>query len=204
TAGSKSRCSSGGSSGRATCGGGWGGRRGGAKRSTAPPGWGGRRPRRNPRAGACRKLRPASWGRPGGVRVRPGGGAAPPHGAGDVPPAGEWGRDGHRAEPDVPGGEEASGPVPAAGDRHRAWDADGVPERTRPEALALSAVERVTDTESSGRWRCPQAFSAVIQWRGEPPPGFNICCRVGRLFLRGGRPRSPWGPHFFRWNPSPG
>ena len=46
----------------------------------------------------------------------------------------------------VPGGEEASGPVPAAGGGHRAWVADGVPERPRAEALALQAAERLTDT----------------------------------------------------------
>src|SRR2546421_326777 len=68
------------------------------------------------------------------------GAAAVGRGARDVHPARERGRDGYGAEPDVAGGEEASGPVPAAGDRHRAREADGVPERPRPEALALQAV----------------------------------------------------------------
>src|SRR5262249_59963595 len=64
----------------------------------------------------------------------------------DVPAAGERGRDGGRTQPDVPGREEASGSVPAAGGGHRARVADGVPERPRAEALAVQAAERLTDT----------------------------------------------------------
>ena len=52
----------------------------------------------------------------------------------------------HRAELIVPGGEEASRAVPAAGDRHRAWVADGVPQWPRVAALALRTAERLTDT----------------------------------------------------------
>src|SRR5262249_17474109 len=63
----------------------------------------------------------------------------------DLYPAGERGQDGHGAESDVPGGEEASGAVPAAGDRHQVRVADGVPERPRAQALAVQAAERLTD-----------------------------------------------------------
>jgi hypothetical protein len=64
----------------------------------------------------------------------------------DVHPAGEYRRDGDRAQPDVPGGEEASGAVPAAGRGYRARVADRVPERARLPALALQVTERLTDT----------------------------------------------------------
>src|SRR5262249_40551928 len=46
-----------------------------------------------------------------------------------------------RTQTIVLGGEEASGPVPAAGSGHRAWVADGESERPHPEALALQATE---------------------------------------------------------------
>ena len=49
--------------------------------------------------------------------------------------------DGHGAEPVVPGGEETPGPVPAVGGRYRSRDADGVPQRPRPQALALQTAE---------------------------------------------------------------
>jgi hypothetical protein len=72
--------------------------------------------------------------------------AAPGGGAGNVHAAGErgWDRDG--PEPDRPGGEETSGAVPATGGRHRARDADGAPQRTCAEALAVRTAERLTDT----------------------------------------------------------
>src|SRR5512144_1906445 len=74
------------------------------------------------------------------------GAAAPVGGARDLHPAGESDRDGLGPEPIVPGGEEASRAVPAAGAGHRAREADGVPERARPEALALQVGEQLTDT----------------------------------------------------------
>jgi len=74
------------------------------------------------------------------------GAAATDSGARDFHPAGECGWDGHGAEPIVPGGEEASGAVPAVGGEHRARGADGVSERARAEALAPQAAERLTDT----------------------------------------------------------
>jgi len=61
-------------------------------------------------------------------------------------PASEPGRDGHRAQPVVPSGEEASGPLPAPGDRHRTGTADGVPQWASAEALALQVAEPLTDT----------------------------------------------------------
>src|SRR5262249_4363711 len=39
-----------------------------------------------------------------------------------------------------------TGSVPAAGGGHQAWATDSVPQRPRPEALALQTAERVTDT----------------------------------------------------------
>ena len=50
-----------------------------------------------------------------------------------------------RTQPIVPSGQEASGAVPAAGGGHQAWVADGVPQRPRPEALAVQATERLSD-----------------------------------------------------------
>ena len=47
---------------------------------------------------------------------------------------------------DVSSGKAAPGPLPAAGGGHRAWVADGVPQRPRAEALAVQTVERLTDT----------------------------------------------------------
>jgi len=61
-------------------------------------------------------------------------------------PASEPGRDGHRAQPVVPSGEGASGPLPAPGDRHRTGTADGVPQWASAEALALQVAEPLTDT----------------------------------------------------------
>ena len=63
----------------------------------------------------------------------------------DHPPGGP-GRYSHRPEPIVPRGDEASRVVPAAGGRHRAREAHGVPEWARPEALALQVVKRLTAT----------------------------------------------------------
>ena len=67
-------------------------------------------------------------------------------GARDLHPAGESGRDGLGPGPIVPCGEEASGPLPAAGGGHRARVADGVPGRASPGSLAVQAVEQLTDT----------------------------------------------------------
>src|SRR5262249_2368333 len=67
--------------------------------------------------------------------------AAAVGGARDLHPAGECGRDGHGAQPVVSRGEEATGPLPAPGREHRARVTDGVPERARPEALALQVIE---------------------------------------------------------------
>jgi mRNA-degrading endonuclease RelE of RelBE toxin-antitoxin system len=64
----------------------------------------------------------------------------------DLPAAGERCRDGHVAEPVVPGGEEAPGSILAAGGEHRTGDVDGVPQRSHRQALALQTSERVTDT----------------------------------------------------------
>ena len=74
------------------------------------------------------------------------GSAANRGGTRDLHPASEYGRDRHRAQPVVPGGEEASGAVPAPGDRYRARSTDGVPQRASADALALQVVERLTDT----------------------------------------------------------
>src|SRR5262249_47493839 len=74
------------------------------------------------------------------------GAAAVGSGTCDLHPAGQWGWGGHGAEPDVPGGEETSGAVPAVGGGHRARAADGVPQRPGAEALAVQAAERLTDT----------------------------------------------------------
>src|SRR5207237_3797408 len=73
------------------------------------------------------------------------GAAAIGRGARHLPPAGERDRDRHGPESEVSGGEEASESVPAAGGGHQARAADGVLERARPEALALQAVERLTN-----------------------------------------------------------
>jgi hypothetical protein len=71
--------------------------------------------------------------------------AAARGGARDLHPAGERGRDGECAQSVLPRGEKASGAVPAAGSGHRAWVADGLPERASAQALALQVTERVTD-----------------------------------------------------------
>jgi hypothetical protein len=76
-----------------------------------------------------------------------------------------WGRGGHGAELDVPGGEEASGLVPAAGGGHRTRASHGVPERPRAEALAVPAAERLTDIEPRGRCRFPPTVRGVMRWR---------------------------------------
>src|SRR5262249_5013566 len=74
------------------------------------------------------------------------GAAAAGRGARELPAARERGRDGHGAEPIVSRGQEASGPLPADGRGHGTGATDGVPERARPEALALHAAEQLTDT----------------------------------------------------------
>src|SRR5262249_50604010 len=99
---------------------------GGQNARAAPP--------RSAPAEAARELRGADAAAAAGGRAR------------DLPAARERGRDGHAAEPGVPGGEEASGSAPAAGGEHRPRDADGVPQWPRPQALALQTAERVTDT----------------------------------------------------------
>src|SRR5262249_22439829 len=118
--------------------GGTGAAPGGGQHATRPPAVGrsdaGTAPPRPAAAEAARALRGAD------------GAAAVGGGTCDLHPAGERGRDGHGAEPDIPGGEEASRSVPAAGDRHGARVADGVPERARAQALALQAAERLIDT----------------------------------------------------------
>src|SRR5262249_59301326 len=83
----------------------------------------------------------------------------------DPHPAGQWGRGGHGAESDVPGGEEASGLVRAAGGGHRTRASDGVPERPRAEALALQTPERLTDIEPRGRCRLPPTVRGGMRWR---------------------------------------
>ena len=110
---------------------------GGGQHAACPPAaWGpdaGAAPPGPAAAEAARELRGAD------------GSAAAGGGARDLHPAGEHGRDGERAQPVLPGGEEASGVVPTAGDGYRAWVADGLPERASAEALALQATERLTD-----------------------------------------------------------
>ena len=86
------------------------------------------------------------------------GAAAVGGGSRDLHPPGESGRDGERAQPIVPGGEEASGVVPAPGDRYRAGTADGVPEWASAEALALQVVQRLTDTECTRLLAVPANF----------------------------------------------
>ena len=81
----------------------------------------------------------------------------------DPHPAGQWSRGGHGAESDVPGGEEASGLVPAAGGGHRTRASDVVPERPCADALALQAAERLTDIEPRGRCRFPPTVRAVMR-----------------------------------------
>jgi hypothetical protein len=67
-------------------------------------------------------------------------------GARDLHPTRECSGDRQCAESEVPRGKEAPRAVPAAGGRHRARQAHGVPQRPRPEALALQIAERLTDT----------------------------------------------------------
>src|SRR5262249_11807582 len=105
--------------------------------------------------------RPAAAEAAGAVRGADGA-AAPGRGARDLHPAGGCGRDGQGGLPDVSRGQEASGPVPAAGREHRARVADRVPERPRPEALALQVVERLTRT---GTPRLAAAPADI--WRGD-------------------------------------
>ena len=68
TAGSRSRCSNGGSGGRATCAGSWRGCRRRSIRNTSTRGWGARRRRSTAGACGCRSCRRASWCRRGGCR----------------------------------------------------------------------------------------------------------------------------------------
>src|SRR5207253_8046118 len=101
---------------------------------TGPAAGGGQHPARasaagRPDAGAA-PPRPAAAEAAGELRGTHGAAAAG-RGARALPPAGERGRDGHGAEPDVSGREEASGPVPAAGGGHWARVADGVPQWPR-------------------------------------------------------------------------
>jgi transposase InsO family protein len=72
-------------------------------------------------------------------------GAADRDRAGHLHPPGEHRRDGQRAQSDVPRRQAPPGAVPAGRAGHRARLADGVPQRPPAEALALQAVERLTD-----------------------------------------------------------
>ena len=107
----------------------------------------------------------------------------------DPHPAGQWGRGGHGAESDVPGGEEASGLVPAAGGGHRTRASDGVPERPCAEALALQAAERLTDIEPRGHCRFPPTFKETMRWRQKHLGDEMMRCRFAPG--RSVRPRRP-------------
>src|SRR5262249_12216989 len=67
-------------------------------------------------------------------------------GARDLHPPREQGWDGHRAEPDVSGRQEASGSLSTADRGHGSQLADRVPKWPHPQALDLQTVERLTDT----------------------------------------------------------
>src|SRR5262249_18498477 len=116
------------------------------------------------------------------------GATAAVRGARDPHPAGQWGRGGHGAESDVPGGEEASGLVPAAGGGHRTRASDGVPERPRAEALALQAAERLPDIEPRGDCRLPPTVREVIRWQQKHLGDEMMRCRFAISLTGAGQP----------------
>ena len=92
---------------------------------------------------------------------------------------GEYGRDGDRAQPVVPGGKRgASGRVPAAGGGHRAWVADGVSERAGAEVLALQVNERPTAPEHAAAGGSRRHSGRVMRWRKKDPPDFAMRWRI--------------------------
>src|SRR5262249_52365203 len=81
---------------------------------------------------------------------------------------GECGRDSDGSESSVSGWEETSGAVPAVGARHRARVADGLPERTCVETLALQTVACTPKSTCARPWAISLPDPPPGAWRWSP------------------------------------
>jgi hypothetical protein len=83
----------------------------------------------------------------------------------------KWGRDGQGPEPIVPGQEATSEAVPAAGNRHGARTADGVPQPPCLEALVTNSL--------NNQWRAhhcrvDQTHHQGADREGLPAPPYGV------------------------------